>query len=294
MSLSICRVCGGQLDIVLAIHKNPDRFERSIGISDENYSRSWVACASCGSVTNTMDPGNAARLAQLAGGYYEVDFANSSVDDKFAKIMALPEDRSDNAGRVKRVVEYLDNWRQAFGQVEGVAKVLDIGAGTGVFLAKLLQSKAQTVTDWRATAIEPDPVAAAHLRGLNSFEVIQGEFDASKIIRGYHLITLNKVIEHLPRPQTFLMSVANALDTNGGIIYLEVPDVLTIGRRPSTDNILGSLHHHLYSPRGLTSIVESVGLRLLNIGRIVEPSGKITLFGFACSDATFNVYAGAK
>ena len=294
MEVKSCSVCGGQLGSVLSVHKKPDRFEVSLGISDENYSRSWVACSSCGSVTNTMDPANAARLAQLAEGYYEVDFATSSVGDKFAKIMALPEDRSDNAGRVKRVIEYLDNWRQAFGQVEGVAKVLDIGAGTGVFLTKLLQSKAQTVTDWRATAIEPDPVAAAHLRGLNSFEVIQGVFDASQIMQGYDLITLNKVVEHLPRPQTLLMGVANALDTNGGIIYVEVPDVLTIGRRPSTDNILGSLHHHLYSPRGLTSLIESVGLQLLDLGRTVEPSGKITLFCFGCSNATFNVYAGPK
>ena len=90
------------------------------------------------------------------------------------------------------------------------------------------------------------------------------------------------------------MGVANALDTNGGIIYVEVPDVLTIGRRPSTDNILGSLHHHLYSPRGLTSLIESVGLQLLDLGRTVEPSGKITLFCFGCSNATFNVYAGPK
>jgi SAM-dependent methyltransferase len=237
-----------------------------------------------------MDPANAARLAQLADGYYEVDFAKSSVGEKFAKVMALPEDKSDNAGRVKRVIAQLDTWRQALGQTRRAANVLDIGAGTGVFLAKLLQSKAQTVSDWRATAIEPDPVAAKHLRGLNKFEVIQGVFDASPAMQGYDLVTLNKVVEHLPKPQALMSGVVQALDPAGGIVYVEVPDVLTIGRRLPTDNILGSLHHHLYSPRGLTALFESVGLHLLDLGRTVEPSGKITLFGFACSDIAFERY----
>lgn len=291
MNTETCEICGGRLDSVLAVHTAPDRFEVRLGISAENYSRRWIACGDCGSASNRMDPGNAARLARLADGYYEVDFANSSVGEKFAKVMALPEDKSDNAGRVKRVVAYLDNWRRSLGQTRRAASVLDIGAGTGVFLAKLLLSKAQTVADWRATAIEPDPVAAEHLRGLGKFEVIQGVFDAAPTKQGYDLITLNKVVEHLPRPQPLLSGVANALDPASGIVYVEVPDVLTIGRRLPTDNILGSLHHHLYSPRGLTSLIENVGLRLLDLGRTVEPSGKITLFGFACSDITFESYA---
>lgn len=292
MNIETCAICGGRLDSVLAVHTTPDRFEVHLRISAEDYSRRWLACGDCGSATNVMDPANAGRLAQLADGYYEVDFANSSVGEKFAKVMALPEDKSDNVGRVKRVIAQLDTWRQSLGQPRRAANVLDIGAGTGVFLAKLLQSSAATVSDWHATAIEPDPVAAEHLRGLNKFEVIQGVFDAAPAMHGYDLVTLNKVVEHLPKPQALMSGVAKALDRAGGIVYVEVPDVLTIGRRLPTDNILGSLHHHLYSPRGLTSLIESVGLRLLNLGRTVEPSGKITLFGFACAAAAFDNYAG--
>jgi SAM-dependent methyltransferase len=292
-SIETCAICGGRLGSVLAVHTAPDRFEVNLGISAENYSRRWLACVDCGSASNVMDPANAARLAQLADGYYEVDFANSSVGEKFARVMALPEDKSDNAGRVKRVIARLDTWRQSLGQPRRPASVLDIGAGTGVFLTKLLQSKVLMVTDWNATAIEPDPVAAEHLRGLNKFEVIQGVFDAAPAMYGYDLVTLNKVVEHLPKPQALMSDVAKVLDPAGGIVYVEVPDVLTIDRRLPTDNILGSLHHHLYSPRGFTSLIEGVGLRLLDLGRTVEPSGKITLFGFACADVTFDNYAGS-
>lgn len=291
-SIETCEICGGRLDSVLAVHTTPDRFEIHLGISTEDYIRRWLACRDCGSATNKMDPINVARLAQLSDGYYEVDFAESTIGEKFSKVMALPEGKSDNAGRVKRVIAHLDNWRQVLGQTKRVARVLDIGAGTGVFLAKLLQSEALTVECWRATAVEPDPVAADHLRGLNTFEVIQSTFNAAQIVQGYDLITLNKVVEHLPRPQSLMSDVAKTLDPTCGLVYVEVPDVLTIGRRPPTDNILGSLHHHLYSPQGLTSLLERVGLRLLDLGRTAEPSGKITLFGFACSEVTFEDYVG--
>jgi SAM-dependent methyltransferase len=291
MTTESCAICGGRLDSVLAVHTQPDRFEIHLGISSVDYSRRWLACGDCGSASNSINPAIAARLADLAESYYVIDFAKTSVGEKFANVMALPDDKSDNVGRVKRVITQLDNWRKAFGQSRRRVNVLDIGAGTGVFLAKLLQSKSKTVSVWHATAIEPDPIAAEHLKCLNIFEVFPGISDAPIRKQGYDLITLNKVVEHLPTPRALMTSVAKALNPVSGIVYIEVPDVLTIGRRPLTDNILGSLHHHLYSPRGLTSLVESADLRLLDLGRIVEPSGKITLFIVACSDATFENYA---
>lgn len=270
----------------------PDRFERHLAISTEGYVRRWLRCGNCGSATNSMDQANAEKLAQLADGYYEVDFAGSIVGEKYAKVMALPEEKSDNAGRVKRVIARIDSWRQALGQTSGAASVLDIGAGTGVFLSKLLMSRTQTVEAWHATAIEPDTIAADHLRGLNAFKVIQGIFNDTLAMRDFNLISLNKVIEHLRQPGSLISDAAKALNHSCGLLYIEVPDVLTIGRRLPTDNILGSLHHHLYSPRGLTTLIEGVGLNLLDLGRIVEPSGKISLFGFACPDGALDSYAG--
>jgi hypothetical protein len=140
-----CAICGGRLGSVLAVHTIPDRFEAHLGISAENYSRCWRACVNCGSASNKMDSANAARLAQLADGYYEVDFANSSIGEKFAKVMALQEGKSDNARRVKRITERLDAWREALDRPRSILTVLDIGAGTGFFLTKLFQSEMRTI-----------------------------------------------------------------------------------------------------------------------------------------------------
>lgn len=292
--IKICEICGGRLNSTLAVHKTPDRFELHVGISEENYRRRWDLCVSCGSASNIMDPANAARLAKLSDGYYEVDFINSSVAEKYTKVISLPEDKSDNAGRVKRVSERMDAWREILGISKSIATVLDVGAGTGVFLSRLLQTEMRTITGWEATAIEPDSVAAAHLVNLSKFKVVQKAFDGSLVDRDYDLITMNKIIEHVPKPGQILSKAAQNLACKGGMLYVEVPDVLTIGRRPLSDNILGSLHYHLYSPRGLITLIEDAGLTMLNLGRVVEPSGKITLFGFACTDAALNVYAAEK
>lgn len=294
MSDRECGICGGQLGAVLAVHNKPDRFEAHLGIPQAGYRREWVVCNSCGSASNRMDPSNAELLSKLADGYYEVDLAGLTIEKKFAKVMAMPADKSDNAGRVNRVLTRVTSWRTTLGLGTTTARVLDVGAGTGVFLAKFLQEADQNIPRWSATAVEPDPMAAEHLRRLQLFDVWQGPFDASLVSTSYDLVTLNKVVEHLPEPHSLVSTLGTIISPSFGLLYIEVPDVLTIGRRPLTDNILGSLHHYLYSPRGLIALFERTGLNVLDIGRVADPSGKITLFGFACPDVALDCYMNGK
>src|SRR5579871_6313657 len=183
-----CAVCGGVLARELLRITEPDRFERHVGIAAGGYSRSWVECSSCGAATNVQMPENRARLDTLAAGYYEVDFAGSSIGEKFARVMALPPERSDNAQRVARVAAFAES--RLAGEITA-PRVLDVGAGTGVFLARFLSRTGGRV--WKGTAVEPDPAAAAHLRGLGRFEVIEGLFSATLGLKGFDLATLNKV-----------------------------------------------------------------------------------------------------
>ena len=103
-----CAICGGALGRELLRITVPDRFERHVGIAAEGYARSWVACDGCGAATNVLAEGNRAKLDSIAAGYYEVDLAGGSVADKFARVMALPPERSDNAQRVARVAAFAD------------------------------------------------------------------------------------------------------------------------------------------------------------------------------------------
>lgn len=283
LSENNCAICGGVLDRTMYKHCIPDRFERHVGITEEQYHREWLECESCGSATNRHKPGNQDRLARLASEYYEVDFAGGSIADKFMKVMSLPPGKSDNIGRVDRIVSTVDRVQGCLPEAAGRSyKVLDIGAGTGVFLARFLAVTSERGARWEATGIEPDPKAAEHLSSLGRFDVVQSLFTGQPDLNGFDLVTLNKVVEHVEDPVPFLKLAAGALEPDRGIVYVEVPDVLTIGRRPETDNILGALHHHLYSPSGLTRLFERVDLQTLDLGRVFEPSGKLTVYGFAC------------
>jgi SAM-dependent methyltransferase len=271
---AVCAVCGGgRLARELLRITQPDRFERHVGIAAEGYARSWVECGSCGAATDVQDAENRRRLDAIAAGYYEVDLAGSSVADKYAKVMALPVERSDNAQRVARVHRFLQARRS------GAGRVLDIGAGTGVFLSRFLS--APEGSGWRGVGVEPDRDAAAHLRALRKFEVIEGLFAPDLRLAGFDLVTLNKVIEHLPEPLGLMRAAATALDSRRGVLYLELPDKLTASERPPSHNILGALHCHLYDRASIVTLLERAGLAPLHVDQIFEPSGKISVFAFA-------------
>jgi SAM-dependent methyltransferase len=275
-----CAICGGALGRELLVITQPDRFERHVGIAEGGYRRAWVECEGCGTATDILPPGPN-RLAEIEQAYYAIDLKNSSIAEKFAKVMGLPRARSDNAFRVDRVVDFATHW-PPLAALDGSKRALDIGAGMGVFLAAFMD---RAGNGWSMTAVEPDPLAAAHMRGLGTFGVIEGSLPVKQDIGQFHLVTLNKVVEHLADPVAMLRNVAPLLDSAGGVAYIEVPDKQTIRYRPPEDNILGALHRHLYGLRGLLRLVTEAGFAPLRIERIVEPSGKLSVFAFVTTPA---------
>ena len=266
-----CAICTGVRGERVLEHSEPDRFEKSVGVKADGYHRYWVQCERCGFVSNQLPQISIDKLVPLRGSYYEVDFANSNISDKYNLVMNLPDSESDNAGRVSRVVHSFRRWLPT----KTHPRVLDIGAGTGVFLSRLID---QTDGDWRCLGVEPDPQAAAHLRSLQKFDVLEDLFLGQAELSGYNLVTLNKILEHIPDPISFLRTVAGALSEDGSLIYIEVPDKITLQLRRPEDNILGSLHCHLYDPMSLARVAREAGIEILEINRISEPSGKLTVY----------------
>ncbi len=272
----ICMLCEGQLGQTLLEITEPDRFEKHCGVGTQNYFRQWKECVSCGAANNILPASSQELLQKLRSSYYEVDLPDGDVGAKYRKVMGLPPEQSDNWHRVQRINSFLTRW---LGTSRGTShQILDIGAGTGVFLSRLLELSEQS---WQATAVEPDPVAAKHLRELGGFAVREEMFTGQSDLKNFTLVTLNKVLEHIEDPTAVLGAVVNSLAANG-LVYVEVPDKLTTRLRRYNDNILGALHYHLYHPRSLAWLFEWVGLEPLLIERVFEPSGKITVFGFAC------------
>lgn len=271
----ICAVCASELDQISLTITVPDRFERALEIPPQGYVRTWRTCAGCGTAQNVVSEEVRTKVNTIAEHYYEIDFGTTTPAERYAKIMAIPMDKSDNSQRVLRIREFALNFPLS---PVGRRRVLDIGAGLGVFLARF-------VTDqWEATAVEPDPKNAEHLRviGQNVFQVVGGLYSGQPELGNQDLVTLNKVVEHIAKPVEFLQMCQQALNPNRGVMYVEVPDVLNLTARPSTDNSLGVLHHHLYDVSSLATLFSRAGMVCLESRRVLDPSGKLTVCGFGC------------
>ena len=286
-----CPLCEALLGEALLTIAQPDRFEKSVGIPAQGFWRVWRTCPGCGAAINQHKSANSEKVALIAQNYYEVDLGDG-IEAKYRLVMGLPEEKSDNASRARRVLEKVLAIR-ALQQLArpDILRVADVGAGTGVFLAKLRQVCGERGIQLDAVAIEPDPIAAAHIRTLGIAQVCEDVLDERFSQTGFDLVTFNKVVEHIEIPGPVIEHGRRILSDSVGLLYIEVPDVLTIHQRDSSDNILGSLHHHLYALPTLDCLLRRSGLVPVELQRVVEPSGKLTVFGFSLPDRRYQLLA---
>jgi SAM-dependent methyltransferase len=233
------------------------------------YRRSYEACKICGHYFGVHE----IDLSSLYDGSY-VDVTYSSAAKMaavFQRIISLPLERSDNAGRAARVDTFAQD---RFGSSQG-RTVFDIGAGLGVF------PHAMKKRGWTVTALDPDPRATAHIRSVVDAEVVTGDFmkiDPSRLGR-FDVITLNKVLEHIEDPVAFLARAVPLLGERG-FIYIEVPSVAAATEGPGREEFFIE-HHHVFSAGSLIRAIEAAGLTVLRLECIREPSTKFTIFAFA-------------
>jgi SAM-dependent methyltransferase len=211
------------------------------------------------------------NLSGLYDGAYVENTYGADLTATFNRIVALPSATSDNYGRVKRIQKFTSKHLP-----DGRRNLLDIGAGTGVF------PYAMKNVGWCCTALDPDSQACEHLREKVGVAVIQGDLNSvtGQSIGTFDLITLNKVIEHVEDPVSMLESAGKLLSRDG-ILYIEVPDGSAAARLSQDREEFYVEHLHAFSVTSLASSIERAGLWCMALSRIVEPSGKRTLYAFA-------------
>jgi len=249
----------------------PPPGEVKINLHQNKYRREYISCSVCHHLYGQHE----IDLSCLYKQEY-VDATYSGRDGmltRLNKVLSLPNGNSDNTKRVQRIEEYLKQYI-SIKDLDFPHTVLDVGAGIGVF-PSVMKSHG-----WSVSAIEPDIRTADHLREEVGITAISEDFLRLNIaeIGKFSLITFNKVLEHLEDPIS-LLSHAKQFLANNGICYLEVPDV-----RASTESYLREEffieHHHIFSIESCAAMAERAGFRVLRIERLLEPSGKYTIFAF--------------
>ena len=107
-------------------------------------------------------------------------------------------------------------------QPAGGGRLLDVGCGNGGFLLMAQQA------GWQVSGVDfdPDAVGFARSRGL---QVREGGIEAfDEQAEEFDVISMCHVIEHVPEPLA-LLSRAHRLLKRGGLLWLETPNIESLG-----------------------------------------------------------------
>jgi SAM-dependent methyltransferase len=213
--------------------------------------------------------------AMDVGTGYDGDYVNATYGStdgmvaSFERVVGLPPERSDNAGRIARVRAFA---LAHFGSDRPV-RLLDVGAGLGVFPYVVKRS------GWSCTAVDPDFRAVEHMRSRVGVEAVCGDFMQIDGIGRFDVVTFNKVLEHVTDPVAMLARAHRFL-APGGFVYVELPD----GERASRDGAgreeFFIEHLHVFSFVSIAMLAEAAGFVPVAVERLQEPSTKYTLRAF--------------
>jgi SAM-dependent methyltransferase len=260
--------CDGRYRCPAWSYDAPPAGETRFQLDGSAYARSYDRCGLCDHLFGRHD----IDLSAL----YQKDYVDATYGGadgmrrRFEKIMALPVTASDNRARVARVLAFA----RACGMGSGKPRLLDVGAGLGVFPAAMCEA------GWDAVALEPDARTVDHLRAVAGVKALMDDLmhlDAAQVGR-FDAISFNKVLEHVEDPVSLLQAATDFL-TPHGFVYVEVPDIAASAQGPGREEFFIE-HHHVFSPASVALLAREAGFAVSAIERVREPSTKYTLRAF--------------
>ena len=142
--------------------------------------------------------------------------------------------------------------------------VFDIGCNDGTFLERLHKAGVR-----RLVGVEPSRNLgeAARTRGFEVLVEYFGAETASRLLasHGYAgAIVCRHVLEHVPDPLDFLVSLRRCLHPEKGVALIEVPDSSVIPEHMSVQELWDE-HMHYFCKASLRRLLRRVGLKVLAI-----------------------------
>jgi len=262
-----CPCAGDRFETVFT-YTAPPAGEIAFAFSREGeYRRQVLRCDTCGHFVSRHDMDTA---AMYSGEYVNATYGADGLRRAFDRITALDPAKSDNVGRVRRIVEFA---AFHFTPARSGPSVLDVGSGLCVFLHRM------KVAGWRGTALDPDPRAAAHARDVVGVSAVCGDFMTLADLGRFDAVSFNKVLEHVEDPVLMLAKSRHHL-ADGGFVYIELPDGEAAAEDGPGREEFFIDHPHIFSAASLTLLAARAGFRVVALERLREPSTKYTLRAF--------------
>ena len=233
------------------------------------YHREVLQCQACGHFVSVHEM---PTEGLYTGDYVSSTYGDDGIRRAFERITSLDPARSDNVGRVTRVLEFA---AQHLPESRSPPRsILDVGSGLCVFLHRM------KAAGWDCTALDPDIRSVTHARERVGVRSVCAEFPAASSLGCFDVVTFNKVLEHIKNPVAILANAQRHLKP-GGFVYVEVPDGEAASvAGPEREEFFVD-HWHIFSAASLALLMGRAGFLLHTLERLREPSGKYTLRGFA-------------
>lgn len=160
--------------------------------------------------------------------------------------------------RGRRAKEKIECFPDIFSQAKNV---LEIGAGTGVFLNILKNNYKANVF-----GIEPSGKFAEIAKNKFGIDVFLGTLRSYLETHGtsrlFDLVVMDQVLEHLYNPIDALKKAASLLEKNG-YLYIGVPNIAN-PKHPRDEFFIGP-HIYTFNPWTITLMLWRVGLKLVRL-----------------------------
>lgn len=137
----------------------------------------------------------------------------------------------------------------------GPGPVLDVGCGSGLFLAAMRQ------LNWQCRGVEPHKAAAQYAREILRLQVETGDIFSVEDSAAFKLITFWDVLEHTHSPRSTLSHARKILRTSG-YLAINVPNWASLERRVFHEKwIAVDAPRHLYhfTPQTLVKMLSICG-----------------------------------
>lgn len=263
-------LCEGEAFSTVFTYTAPPAGETRFAFSGSPYRREVWNCQRCGHLVSVHDMDMDALYTQQ---YVDSTYGDDGIRRAFERITALDPSKSDNVGRVARLLAFAETWWPPSPIPSGPRTILDVGSGLCVFLHRM------KATGWACTALDPDPRAVAHARELVGVAAICGDFMTVQGLGRFDAVTFNKVLEHVKDPVAMLAKARDHV-RRGGFVYVELPDGdAAKADGPGREEFFID-HWHIFSRESTRQLATRAGFAVRALERLREPSSKYTLRAF--------------
>jgi SAM-dependent methyltransferase len=174
---------------------------------------------------------------------------------EYYKNVFLSDDEVQSSGEHMELVYKIQadervNYLKRNGVLDGVKRVLDVGAGQG-FLSDCLKENGYSDIDYYASEISEENIRTLLDKDITIFETTSNQLK-------FDLITFCFVLEHVINPVKFLKAFVNRLSPNG-FIFIDVPN------RDDTFKHIHEAHTLFFNKQSLTRLALEMDMDVVSL-----------------------------